>query len=48
MSILKKNKGVVIFYLAILGFAMIWMWRVEKLEESTIDHGEIVMLDLQY
>jgi hypothetical protein len=48
MKVLKRNKGVIIFYLMILCFAMMWMWWVDKLEKNINEHSQTVILDIKY
>ncbi|MGI6329979.1 MAG: hypothetical protein ACOXZR_04010 [Bacilli bacterium] len=33
MNLIIKNKGVILFYIGIVLFCYLYMWRIEKLEE---------------
>jgi len=33
MDLIIKNKGVILFYIGIVLFCYLYMWRIEKLEE---------------
>jgi hypothetical protein len=48
MKVLRKNKGVLIFYIMIICFAMMWMWRVEKLEKNVNDYSDTIILNIKY
>ena len=44
MNFLSKNKGIILFYLALIICTQIYIWRIERLEEkeTKIDHNVIL------
>lgn len=48
MKVLKKNKVVLMFYIAIICFSMLWMWRVERLDKNINENNNGVILDIKY
>jgi len=42
MNIILKNKEIIIFYLLIIGFSFLWVWRVD-----TLNVNENIMVNVE-